>query len=1085
MFEEMESILADTLTQEKLWRIAGTRQLDSLTELHIVIDAQRQNVEDLGRFLPSLHTLVLDGSTIPSIRDLGTALQKLHTLSLNAAKVSELDGMSALPSLRELRLQGNDINNLTPLCTHDSLQVLDLRGNPIADLDSLEILGSCTLLYSLDLTETPLEQCCRVHPDCYRPVVMHHIPQLRVLDGTHVTNAERKACLPLPDSVISLAAGRLARAQELRAGEAQQDHAGEGTGQAFDFGGATGLHASSLPSPSTATAAPWEQPLGRPGASSTGRFGSTILARDVSNDHVTSLLDASSDLTIGTDLTFAGAPTSIMRDRRRQAGKVRGSQTGRQVRAGERAAPAQARGEDTERQDQPLEEGQLDSSRRHEGSASRHADRQDGARPAAGNAVEGVELVLDALGRSGMPQESTQVPSCHGHGTGLVAPEFDPEGSPRPEKMQAKRKHRRQRSERHGSSRDRASAQAASQNDKARGVYDLTLSLSNDNAAGISHGLGEACVEHPADHQPSERVCSAPAASLSFEAPMEGFLPRKPLADDPTLVSEYIPAATVHGRSSETHGVRPGTAGPVPSRRFGSAAILAAEDLEASLLRDEASRDWAQDEPDASYRRPQSANAGMPAFLRRPVVSMGADEPSASSSPLRTLGGTPTLKAKPTIDVEAQQRGRRKHNRGRGWLLNDESGASSPFPFSLPSSQSPLERPRSAQSSRHGEIPFERARHGWESGGRGRAAGGADRPGSRDSEPRNLFGPSNPKARANPGWCHGSDHAASGSDSDEESCMTRANMKARAAMLASGGSDKAPVARGDRKSRGDSDVRFSSPPGTRTRPRRSYMDDDTDPEPEDEGALKQSPPKQGLSAAAGIRLGFDLHTSLAAINQWSGDADEDDDDDVDVAPADAHTSQRRGAPVARGVASLLRRRELHEPHSNEEEDIGEALDGDLAAPAESGSSVRVMVQSSVMHSGHKVTWQSTERVAPKVITRDDILAQCSAASAGSTEASTQRPASQAHMLAPERPPTQTRPPGPAVLLEDAALIDMLRKPPKHVSQLRTREGFRQYFSGLSRDRMESLLYRAYADKEPEEREKKLRKRLGLVEDLLV
>ena len=38
--------------------------------------------------------------------------------------------------------------------------------------------------------------------------------------------------------------------------------------------------------------------------------------------------------------------------------------------------------------------------------------------------------------------------------------------------------------------------------------------------------------------------------------------------------------------------------------------------------------------------------------------------------------------------------------------------------------------------------------------------------------------------------------------------------------------------------------------------------------------------------------------------------------------------------------------------------------------------------------------------------------------------------------------------GPAVSLSDAQLVDLLKRPPKHVSELRTREGYRRYFAGM-------------------------------------
>ena len=37
------------------------------------------------------------------------------------------------------------------------------------------------------------------------------------------------------------------------------------------------------------------------------------------------------------------------------------------------------------------------------------------------------------------------------------------------------------------------------------------------------------------------------------------------------------------------------------------------------------------------------------------------------------------------------------------------------------------------------------------------------------------------------------------------------------------------------------------------------------------------------------------------------------------------------------------------------------------------------------------------------------------------------------------------------------LVEMLKRPPKHVPQLRTRDGFRRFFSGLRRDHMRVTL----------------------------
>jgi len=132
-----------------------------------------------------------------------------------------------------------------------------------------------------------------------------------------------------------------------------------------------------------------------------------------------------------------------------------------------------------------------------------------------------------------------------------------------------------------------------------------------------------------------------------------------------------------------------------------------------------------------------------------------------------------------------------------------------------------------------------------------------------------------------------------------------------------------------------------------------------------------------------------------------------------------------------------------------------------------------------------------QRPAPaKVVTRDDILAQCVAA--GDREDGETQALSPVHSQPAEEPPSgpeqilaKSTKGGEALLLDDTFLVDMLRKPPKHVPQLRTRDGFRQFFAGMSVARMEFLLCQAYADREPEEAEKRVKKRMALVLDVLV
>lgn len=69
-------------------------------------------------------------------------------------------------------------------------------------------------------------------------------------------------------------------------------------------------------------------------------------------------------------------------------------------------------------------------------------------------------------------------------------------------------------------------------------------------------------------------------------------------------------------------------------------------------------------------------------------------------------------------------------------------------------------------------------------------------------------------------------------------------------------------------------------------------------------------------------------------------------------------------------------------------------------------------------------------------------------------------------------------------VDDRSLVEMLRRPPKHVPQLRTREAFRDFFRGMPTRRMQALLMQAYTDKAPEEAGEKVAKRMDLLRDVL-
>ncbi|CAM9791002.1 unnamed protein product, partial [Ectocarpus sp. 12 AP-2014] len=133
----------------------------------------------------------LDGSLLESFRDLGVGLRHLNTLSLESSCVEDLDGIGALSGLRELHLARNRVSDVTPLACHGCLQVLGLERNRVSDMKALEILSSLPLLYSLNLNQNPLtESLSKLRDGRGKGVVRQLIPQIRVLDGIHLSGGE-------------------------------------------------------------------------------------------------------------------------------------------------------------------------------------------------------------------------------------------------------------------------------------------------------------------------------------------------------------------------------------------------------------------------------------------------------------------------------------------------------------------------------------------------------------------------------------------------------------------------------------------------------------------------------------------------------------------------------------------------------------------------------------------------------------------------------------------------------------------------------------------------------------------------------
>lgn len=143
----IEELQEGRLTEAAICAAAGTRRVENVTKLALVIDSSKTFIESEWRAMPRLRTLTLDGSRLVSFRDLGVGLRNLKTLSLECSGVKDLDGIAALSGLRELRLARNRVSDVTPLACHGNLQVLDLERNRISEVNTLDILGTLPMLY--------------------------------------------------------------------------------------------------------------------------------------------------------------------------------------------------------------------------------------------------------------------------------------------------------------------------------------------------------------------------------------------------------------------------------------------------------------------------------------------------------------------------------------------------------------------------------------------------------------------------------------------------------------------------------------------------------------------------------------------------------------------------------------------------------------------------------------------------------------------------------------------------------------------------------------------------------------------------
>jgi hypothetical protein len=153
------------ITAEVLRDWTGWEDLELVRATQLRVDAEAMiGVEQIGRHLPQVSSLKLNGSRIPRLRQLGTGFHALKFLWLNSCHLSDLRGLAACcPALVELYVSFNCITDVTPVVELSAtLEVLDVEGNLIDDATSLGfVLSSLQKLTSLSLVGNPITCECQ------------------------------------------------------------------------------------------------------------------------------------------------------------------------------------------------------------------------------------------------------------------------------------------------------------------------------------------------------------------------------------------------------------------------------------------------------------------------------------------------------------------------------------------------------------------------------------------------------------------------------------------------------------------------------------------------------------------------------------------------------------------------------------------------------------------------------------------------------------------------------------------------------------------------------------------------------------
>ncbi|ORX78691.1 hypothetical protein BCR32DRAFT_294901 [Anaeromyces robustus] len=193
--EELEEIIREYITPDKLRKITGINNLDEVKSIELKVDSRKTSIGNVGKILPNLSQLKLNNSYFESIRNLGSSFDKLNILWACNCSINELDGISSFNSLKKLYVNKNMISDLYSISMLENLETLNIEGNLISKIEQLEYLALCPSLNNLTVRNNPIISKLKIVIEkneniskqnkllVYNQIIHDLVPSITILDG--------------------------------------------------------------------------------------------------------------------------------------------------------------------------------------------------------------------------------------------------------------------------------------------------------------------------------------------------------------------------------------------------------------------------------------------------------------------------------------------------------------------------------------------------------------------------------------------------------------------------------------------------------------------------------------------------------------------------------------------------------------------------------------------------------------------------------------------------------------------------------------------------------------------------------------